>query len=126
MDIFQHIAEKRIQEAIDRGEFIDLPGEGDPLNLNENPFESPEMRMAFNLLENNGFKLKNHTIVHQLFADNLQEYYNKISLRGLSSLQATSDDDFQKGLSGLKKHCDVHETGEGIFEDIDLFIFNTY
>lgn len=57
MDIFHHLAEKRIQEAIDRGDFQNLPGEGQPLDLKENPLEPPEMRMAINLLENNGFKL---------------------------------------------------------------------
>ena len=56
MDIFQRIGEQRIQEAIDRGDFVNLPGEGEPLDMYENPFEPPDLQMTFNLLEKNGFK----------------------------------------------------------------------
>ncbi len=34
------IAERKIKEAIDAGEFDNLPGKGKPLNLDENPMET--------------------------------------------------------------------------------------
>lgn len=46
-----------IQNAMDRGAFDNLPGKGKPLNLRENPLVAKEWRMAFSLLENEGFAL---------------------------------------------------------------------
>ncbi len=37
------------------GAFEHLDGEGEPLVLEENPFEDPSLRMAHRLLKNNGF-----------------------------------------------------------------------
>ena len=49
---FSRIAESRIQEAIARGEFDNLPGAGQPLNLDEY-FSTPEdLRIAFSILKN--------------------------------------------------------------------------
>ncbi|MCO6411867.1 MAG: DUF1992 domain-containing protein, partial [Thiogranum sp.] len=36
-----------------QGVFDNLPGKGKPLNLNEDPNEPPEMRMATKILKNN-------------------------------------------------------------------------
>ena len=46
---------KQIEEAMERGEFADLPGEGKPLKLNTNPFLTPQARMTNRLLKENGF-----------------------------------------------------------------------
>ena len=49
---FSRIAESRIQEAIARGEFENLPGAGKPLSLDDY-FSTPEdLRMAFSILKN--------------------------------------------------------------------------
>ena len=49
---FSHIAEKRIREAIAQGHFENLPGAGQPLNLEE-CFSTPEeVRMAYSILKN--------------------------------------------------------------------------
>lgn len=85
----------------------------------------PSRGSMTNFVQGNGFELKGHTIVRQLFAENLHQYFEKISLRGISSLQAISDDEFQEGLIGLEKYCREQETGEAVFEDIDLFIFRS-
>jgi hypothetical protein len=37
------------------GAFEHLQGAGEPVDLNENPFEDPAQRMAHRLLRNNGF-----------------------------------------------------------------------
>ena len=47
---FSRIAENRIREAIERGEFENLPGTGQPVNLEEY-FSTPEdLRMAYSIL----------------------------------------------------------------------------
>ena len=49
---FSHIAEKRIREAIAQGQFENLPGTGQPLDL-EAYFSTPEeVRMAYSILKN--------------------------------------------------------------------------
>ena len=44
-----------IQRAIVAGKFKDLPGKGKPLELDENPFEDPEWRLAYRILANSRF-----------------------------------------------------------------------
>lgn len=46
---------EQIEEAMERGEFKDLPGKGEPLKLDKNPFLTPQVRMANRLLKENGF-----------------------------------------------------------------------
>lgn len=46
---------KQIEEAMERGEFSNLPGKGKPLNLDRNPFLTPQVQMANRLLKENGF-----------------------------------------------------------------------
>ena len=55
MDEWHFIAERKIREALEEGAFDQLEGAGKPLDLNENPFEEPSLRMAHRLLKNNGF-----------------------------------------------------------------------
>ena len=51
----QALVERLIQEAIDNGEFDNLPGKGKPLNLDQNPYLEPGQELAFGLLQRNGF-----------------------------------------------------------------------
>jgi DnaJ family protein C protein 28 len=49
--------EQHIRQAIEDGQFEGLPGKGKPLNLDENPYEDPEWRLAYRVLRNGGFTL---------------------------------------------------------------------
>ncbi len=49
--------EEQIRQAMEDGAFDDLPGKGEPLNIEENPFDPPEWRVAHHLLRSNGFSL---------------------------------------------------------------------
>ncbi len=51
----ESLIEQRIREAMEQGEFDDLAGKGEPVDLSENPFEDPELRLAHRLLRNAGF-----------------------------------------------------------------------
>ena len=47
--------EEQIQEAMERGDFEDLPGKGKRQELEENAFVSPETRIVNQMLKDNGF-----------------------------------------------------------------------
>ncbi len=49
------IAEQRILEAAQRGDFDDLPGAGKPLDLDDDRLIPEELRMAYRILKNAGF-----------------------------------------------------------------------
>ena len=49
------IAEQRIAEAIARGELDNLPGEGRPLELDDDSLVPEELRLAYRILKNAGF-----------------------------------------------------------------------
>lgn len=50
-----YLAERRIEEAIERGEFDELPGAGQPLDLDDlDPLLPEELRMACRILKNAG------------------------------------------------------------------------
>jgi hypothetical protein len=55
MNLLDQIAETRIQEAIERGELRDLPGEGRPLQLDDDSAIPEELRAAYRILKNAGF-----------------------------------------------------------------------
>lgn len=55
MDKFESVVDKLIRESMERGEFDDLAGKGEPVDLSENPFEDPDVRTAHRLLRNAGF-----------------------------------------------------------------------
>jgi Domain of unknown function (DUF1992) len=49
------LVEERIQEAIRRGDFDDLPGAGQPLALDDDRLVPPEARIGYRILKNAGF-----------------------------------------------------------------------
>lgn len=55
MNRLERLVEKKIREAMENGEFDNLPGKGEPIDLSENPFEPPDSRTVNRLLKNAGF-----------------------------------------------------------------------
>ncbi|MEK6335279.1 MAG: DnaJ family domain-containing protein [Acidobacteriota bacterium] len=55
MKRWESLIDQKIREAMEQGEFDDLPGKGQPLDTSENPFEDPELRLAHRILRNAGF-----------------------------------------------------------------------
>jgi len=49
------LVERRIESAIARGEFDNLPGAGKPLALDDDPLVPEELRVAYRLLKNAGY-----------------------------------------------------------------------
>jgi len=55
MNRIETLVEKKIREAMEAGEFDNLPGKGQPVDLSENPFVDPAMRVVHKLLRDAGF-----------------------------------------------------------------------
>ena len=53
--VFQKIAEERIREAMERGELDNLPGAGQPQELEDDGNLPPELRIAYKVLKNAGY-----------------------------------------------------------------------
>jgi DnaJ homolog subfamily C member 28 len=53
---FQRIVEEQLRKAREDGKFDNLRGHGQPLRLDENPFEDPAWQMANEMLKTNGFR----------------------------------------------------------------------
>lgn len=53
--IFEILAERRVSEAVARGDLDDLPGAGRPLVFDDEPLLTPEQRMVNRILRNAGF-----------------------------------------------------------------------
>jgi len=52
MIIFQKIAEQRIKESMEQGEFEDLPGKGEPLHFEDDSHIPEDLKMAYKILKN--------------------------------------------------------------------------
>ena len=55
MLLIDKIAEARVSEAIERGEFDDLPGAGQPLVLDDDRHVPEELRAGYRMLKNAGY-----------------------------------------------------------------------
>jgi hypothetical protein len=55
MDIFQKIAERKIHEAIEKGELENLPNAGMPIKMDDDPNIPQELRIAYRILKNAGY-----------------------------------------------------------------------
>jgi hypothetical protein len=53
--MFDLIAERKIAEAIANGELDNLPGEGRPLDLDDDALVPQDLRLAYRILKNAGF-----------------------------------------------------------------------
>ena len=52
MNPHERIAERKIREASEKGEFDNLPGQGEPLNLEDDSHVPEDLRMAYKVLKN--------------------------------------------------------------------------
>jgi hypothetical protein len=53
--MLEFLAERKIAEAIAKGELDDLPGAGRPLDLDDDTLVPEELRLAYRILKNAGF-----------------------------------------------------------------------
>ncbi len=63
------IAERRIREAQDRGDFNNLPGAGAPLELDDDTLVAEDLRVAYRVLKNAGLlppELEGHREIREI------------------------------------------------------------
>jgi hypothetical protein len=59
------------------------------------------------------------------FAANLSEYGDKIGPRGLASVQAIPDEEFEQGLASLRANRAAHDAAQPVVEEADPCIFSS-
>jgi len=85
MSIFEKIAERRIEEAMAKGEFDNLSCKNKPLDLNDMDYVPEELRLSYKILKNAG-----------IIPEELELKKHIYSLRDL--LNACADEDERKKL----------------------------
>ena len=84
---------------------------------------TPSVQELCELVCGEAFTLISRRTIYQLFAASYEEYFEKISQRGLSSLIIISDEAFQSGLQRLKELVSSQQRDLPVYEPVDLFIF---
>ena len=86
MDWAWRVAEEKILEAIDKGEFDNLPGAGKPLKLDDDSMVPEDLRISFRVMKNAG-----------VLPEELQLHKDMISLQDL--IDSCQDDQQRMKLS---------------------------
>ena len=55
MNAITFVAERKIEQALEEGQFDNLPGMGRPLDIEDVSHLPPELRMAYTILKNGGY-----------------------------------------------------------------------
>lgn len=103
---FEKIVEALIIEAQERGEFDNLKGKGQPLDLNAY-FETPEeMRMAYSVLKNAGIAAPEVELLQEITAlkDRLASTYEETGRSRIKKLIRDKELQFNLMLERQKKH----------------------
>ena len=69
------------------------------------------------------FELISRRTIYQLFAASYEEYFEKVSQRGLSALIVISNEAFQSGLQRFQNWVSRQPREQPVYEPVDLFIF---
>jgi len=83
----------------------------------------PSQRDVMDAMQKQRFILLVHEVIHQRFARNLREYYDKIRERGLSDLASLPDREFEEGIERMRKAVEQEVCSGPILEPINLFVF---
>ncbi len=99
------MAESRIAAAFERGEFDDLPGQGRPLDLDDDRHITPELRVPYRILKNAGYippEINLHREikdVEQLLASSGDTGVRGSALRRLTALRIQIEQQRQRPLN---------------------------
>ena len=109
MNLFAILAEERIREAQDRGEFDNLPGQGRPLQLEDDSHVPQELRMAYKLLRNGGYlppEIEEHKEIDSLLdlLENCRDERDRV--RQMRRLEALV---FHLGRQGRSLELEAHD-----------------
>ncbi|ORM60633.1 hypothetical protein PRCB_03715 [Pantoea rodasii] len=109
MLLIDQLVEQHVRAAQEKGELSNLPGEGSPLQLDDDSAVPPELRSAYRLLKNSGFlppelalrreALELHDLLRQLDPQDQQicELNKKLALLEIKLRQTGMSTDFLRG-----------------------------
>lgn len=100
------VAERQIQEAIDAGEFDNLPGKGKPLDLDEDMHLPPHQRIVVRLLKN--ARALPDWLQAEKDIERETEAAKTLRQRGLTSLAHARTDD-RRGRIAARLRADYRE-----------------
>ena len=83
----------------------------------------PERGTIETAVTGQGFRLVKRRLIYQRFAATAQEYYEKISARGLSALIGIPDAAFAAGVKRLQRWAAAQPPVEPIDEPVDIWFF---
>jgi hypothetical protein len=112
MEIFLKIAEQRIREALEKGEFADLRGKGKPLEFEDETWIPEDLRPMYRVLKNAG-----------CIPEELELRKEIISLR---EMIGTIDDDKERLRKIRELNFKVMKMGELLKRPFDLERFPEY
>ena len=110
------------QENIRQIEFLNFFPAAKQIDLQRMPSEDG----IITKFKDKSFNLVSCRILNQVFAKDYQEYYEKISKRGLSALALIPDKDFETGLRKLRQYYSNKPMKTKIREEIYLFVFRKF
>ena len=87
--MLEFIAERKIAEAIENGDFDNLPGAGKPLELDDDSLVPEELRLAYRILKNAGFVPPEVETVNDIAALERLVAKDSKAVRKLALLRAT-------------------------------------
>jgi DnaJ homolog subfamily C member 28 len=95
MSSTQQLVEDQIRKARERGDFDNLEGTGKPLDLSENPYEPPELRMISRILKNGDFTPHWIQLGKDIDADNTKfwkevDWFRRSCLSFINEKQSTA------------------------------------
>ena len=83
----------------------------------------PSRGLIKNIFEEAGFQINAHQVVtHQLSAD-WTSFAEKVSRRSDSFLVRIADDEFHRGMAGLREFANSTDCDGPVTEDVDFFVF---
>jgi hypothetical protein len=94
------LAEKKIEEAVSRGEFDHLPGAGRPLDLDDDPLIPEELRIAYRILKNAGFVPPEVQTLNEIAALERLAIGNATAVKKLALLKARIEAQYYKKALG--------------------------
>lgn len=106
MDEWSNLVSRRIEEAMRRGEFDNLPGQGKPQRIQREPFVPEEQQMAFRLLQNNDLTpdwISERKEVLRL-KERFQERVQAIAQEALTHWHAAADAKRQQEVLAIWQH----------------------
>lgn len=84
---------------------------------------TPSQRELRESVCDGSFELISQRTIYQLFAASYDEYFEKVSRRGLSALIVISEEAFQNGLQRFQNWVSQQPPEQPIYEPVDLFVF---